>query len=145
MPASTQLILVMALVQFAAKLNQCRFLLRGRHRLPHVNCYPAAERLRGRGGDSEATEHGDTPRAYGCEQAAISTEHGSSRATTDLAEFVRVTGCHRKHALRALNGSSAPLKRRQRERLCDEAAHQALTTLWEASDRIAANGCKSSS
>jgi hypothetical protein len=35
-----------------------RFLLLRRCRLPHVNCYPAAE-LRGGGGDGEATEHGD--------------------------------------------------------------------------------------
>ena len=28
-----------------------------------VDCYPAAELLRGGGGDGEATEHGDTARA----------------------------------------------------------------------------------
>jgi len=53
-----------------------------------------------------------------------------------LAEFVRVTGYHRKHALRVLNhppGSSEP---RRREPLYDEAVHQALTGLWEAADRI---------
>src|ERR1700730_9626102 len=38
-----------------------RYLLPGRCRLPHVNCYPAAE-LRGGGGDGEATEHDDTAR-----------------------------------------------------------------------------------
>lgn len=53
-----------------------------------------------------------------------------------LAEFVRVTGYHRKHALRELNRSSAPAKFRQRERLYDEAVHQALAALWEAADRI---------
>jgi hypothetical protein len=53
-----------------------------------------------------------------------------------LAEFVRVTGYHRKHALRVLNCSSAPAKPRQRERLYDEAVHQALAGLWEAADRI---------
>jgi hypothetical protein len=53
-----------------------------------------------------------------------------------LAEFVRVTGYHRKHALRVLNHSSAPTKPRQCERLYDEAVHQALARLWEASDRI---------
>src|SRR5579875_2707950 len=37
-----------------------------------------------------------------------------------LSEFVRVTGYHRKHALRELNRSSAPVKPRQRERLYDE-------------------------
>src|SRR6266849_1056829 len=38
-----------------------RFLLPERSRLPHVNCYPAAE-LRGGGGDGEASEHRDTAR-----------------------------------------------------------------------------------
>ena len=54
-----------------------------------------------------------------------------------LSEFVRISGYHRKHALRVLNqSSSAPAKPRQRERLYDEAVHQALATLWEAADRI---------
>ena len=53
-----------------------------------------------------------------------------------LAEFVRVTGYHRKHALRVLNHASTSAIRRQRERLYDEAVHQALTVLWEAADRI---------
>jgi hypothetical protein len=35
-----------------------------------------------------------------------------------------------------LNHSSAPAKPRQRERLYDEAVHQALAGLWEAADRI---------
>jgi hypothetical protein len=42
-----------------------RFLLPSRGRLPQINCYPAAE-LRGGGGDGEATEHGNTARAEGC-------------------------------------------------------------------------------
>ena len=53
-----------------------------------------------------------------------------------LAEFVRVTGYHRKHALRVLSRSSAPPEPRQRERLYDEAVHQALAVLWEAADHI---------
>ena len=53
-----------------------------------------------------------------------------------LAEFVRVTGYHRKHALRVLNRSSASAKPRQRERLYDEAVHQAVAVLWDAADRI---------
>jgi peptidoglycan/LPS O-acetylase OafA/YrhL len=40
-----------------------RFSLPSRGLLPHVNCYRAAKPLRGGGGDGEATEHGDTPRA----------------------------------------------------------------------------------
>jgi hypothetical protein len=53
-----------------------------------------------------------------------------------LSEFVRVTGYHRKHALRVLNRSASAPNPRQRERLYDEAVHQALAVLWEAADRI---------
>ena len=53
-----------------------------------------------------------------------------------LEEFVRVTGYHRKHALRVLNHASTSAFPRRRERLYDEAVHQALIVLWEAADRI---------
>jgi len=53
-----------------------------------------------------------------------------------LAEFVRVTGYHRKYALRVLNQSPTPLSPRQPERVYDEAVHQALAGLWETADRI---------
>jgi len=53
-----------------------------------------------------------------------------------LAEFVRVTGYHRKHALRVLNHSSRSVKPCRRNRVYDEAVHQALAVLWEAADRI---------
>jgi hypothetical protein len=53
-----------------------------------------------------------------------------------LVEFVRVTGYHREHALRVLNHSSRSAKPRRRERLYDEAVHQALAVLWETADRI---------
>jgi hypothetical protein len=53
-----------------------------------------------------------------------------------LSEFVRVTGYHRKHALRVLNHPPTSRSPRRRERLYDEAVHQALTVLWEAADRI---------
>jgi AAA+ superfamily predicted ATPase len=46
-----------------------------------------------------------------------------------LAEFVRVTGYHRKHALRVLNQSPTALSPRQRERVYEEAVHQALARL----------------
>jgi Integrase core domain len=55
-----------------------------------------------------------------------------------LGEFVVLTGYHRKHALRLLNGGTgtpAPPKR-GRLRLYDEAVRQALIVFWEASDRI---------
>ena len=53
-----------------------------------------------------------------------------------LAEFVRVTGYHCKHALRVLNHPPTPPTPRRRERLYGQAVHQALAVLWEAADRI---------
>ena len=53
-----------------------------------------------------------------------------------LSEFVRVTGYHRKHALRVLNHPTTSPVPHQPERVYDEAVHQALTVLWEAADRI---------
>jgi hypothetical protein len=54
-----------------------------------------------------------------------------------LDEFIKVTGFHRKHAIRALKrhtgNGSAPVPR---ARIYDEAAVAALTILWEAADRI---------
>jgi len=55
-----------------------------------------------------------------------------------LAELVRVTGYHRKHAQRVLNHLSTPPQARRRERLYDEVAQRALAVLWEAADRICA-------
>ena len=64
----------------------------------------------------------------------------SSKAdkTLILDEFVRLTGYHRKHAVRVLGGR-VPAKKPStgsRPRLYDEAVRQALVVLWEASDRI---------
>ena len=55
-----------------------------------------------------------------------------------LDEFVALTGYHRKHAIRVLNGSGAVRTqgRRARPRLYDEAVCQAMIVLWEASDRV---------
>jgi hypothetical protein len=53
-----------------------------------------------------------------------------------LEEFVRVTGYHRKHALRVLNRTPSSASSRSRHRLYDEATLQALKVLWEAADRI---------
>src|SRR5215469_8026373 len=53
-----------------------------------------------------------------------------------LAEFVRVTGYHRKHAFCVLNHPPTPPTAVRRERLYDQAVHQALAVLWEAADRI---------
>jgi hypothetical protein len=53
-----------------------------------------------------------------------------------LDEFTRVTGYHRKHALRVLHQPFVPRPARPRPRIYDEAVRQALALLWEASDRI---------
>jgi hypothetical protein len=53
-----------------------------------------------------------------------------------LDEFIRVTGYHRKHALRVLNRPFVAQLVRKRPRIYGEAVHQALTLLWEAADRI---------
>jgi hypothetical protein len=55
-----------------------------------------------------------------------------------LNEFVKVTGFHRKHAIRALKRSPRQEARepRQRARIYNEAVREALTIVWEAADRI---------
>jgi hypothetical protein len=54
-----------------------------------------------------------------------------------LDEFVDITGYHRKHAMRLLRGHDGPRRsRRARRRVYDEAERNALTLLWEASDRV---------
>lgn len=55
-----------------------------------------------------------------------------------LDEFVAVTGFHRKHAIRVLNGGQElrPSTRSARPTLYDEAVRQSLVVLREASDRI---------
>src|SRR5436190_15489920 len=55
-----------------------------------------------------------------------------------LDEFVKVTGFHRKHAIRALKKSpkQEQSEPRRRARIYDEAVRKALTIAWEAADRI---------
>ena len=57
-----------------------------------------------------------------------------------LDEFTEVTGFHRKHAIRVLNGESgkeaAGGSRKTRSRIYDEAVREALIVVWEAADRI---------
>src|SRR5690349_4824626 len=53
-----------------------------------------------------------------------------------LDEFVRLTGYHRKHAIRVLRTTVSPAGPRVRERVYGEAVKQALIILWEAADRI---------
>lgn len=56
-----------------------------------------------------------------------------------LDEFVALTGYHRKHPIRVLNGFSGtpPAARQKRLRLYEEAVRQALIVLWEASESMA--------
>src|SRR3954468_1332919 len=63
---------------------------------------------------------------------------GRNQKKEILDEFVKVTGFHRKHAIRALKKSlkQGTPKARQRGRIYDEAVREALTIVWEAADRI---------
>jgi hypothetical protein len=55
-----------------------------------------------------------------------------------LDEFVKVTGFHRKHAIRVLKETPRPATGEppQRARIYNEAVREALTVVWEAADRI---------
>ena len=54
-----------------------------------------------------------------------------------LDEFVALTGCHRKHAIRVLRCKSVvDPAAKARNRIYDEATRQALIVLWEAADRV---------
>ena len=60
-----------------------------------------------------------------------------------LDEFTQVTGYHRKHAIRALNGAVAKTAgQRKRDRVYDEAVHRALIVVWEVADRICSKRLK---
>jgi hypothetical protein len=63
-----------------------------------------------------------------------------------LEEFTKVTGFHRKHAIRVLNHTSrelaAGLEHPPRNRVYNEAVREALIVLWEAADRICAKRLK---
>ncbi len=72
-------------------------------------------------------------------EAIAGRYHAATRIEkkTILDEFIKVTGFHRKHAIRSLKrtnrewAASAP-----RSRIYDEAIRSALIILWEAADRI---------
>ncbi|WP_372613705.1 ISNCY family transposase, partial [Halomonas sp.] len=56
-----------------------------------------------------------------------------------LDEFTLTSGCHRKSAIRILNGSAeldTQPRKTTRPRVYDDAVHQALIVMWEASDRV---------
>ena len=58
--------------------------------------------------------------------------------TRVLDEFIAVSGCHRKHAIRLLTATSpaATTATAVPRRTYDEAVREALIVLWEAADRI---------
>ena len=72
-------------------------------------------------------------------EAIASRYHAATRVEkkTILDEFIKVTGYHRKHAIRSLkrtnreSAASVP-----RSRIYVEAVRSALIILWEAADRI---------
>ncbi len=54
-----------------------------------------------------------------------------------LDEFVALTGCHRKHAIRTLSREpTGEHEAAARKRVYDEAVRQTLIMLWEAGDRV---------
>ena len=58
--------------------------------------------------------------------------------TRILDEFMTISGFHRKHGVRFLNGLDGQYLAKQAysRRICDEAVLEALIFTWEASDRI---------
>ena len=56
-----------------------------------------------------------------------------------LSEFIAVSGYHPKYAIEVLNREESKPRlpqKRNRRRLYEEAARQALIVMWEASDRV---------
>jgi hypothetical protein len=55
-----------------------------------------------------------------------------------LNEVASLTGYHRKHAIRVLNGTvpNPAVPRAPRNRIYDAAVRQALVVFWEAGDRV---------
>ena len=83
----------------------------------------------------EATEFGNRELI----QAIAERYHAAGRTQKKqiLDEFIKVTGYHRKHAIRALRRTSGKgAEPAPRSRLYDEAVLSALAILWEAADRI---------
>src|SRR3981081_2965831 len=72
--------------------------------------------------------------------AAIGQRYRTADRTNKKAildEFTKVTGYHRKHAIRILTAKSASFRERPAaRRIYQEAVKEALIVLWEAADRI---------
>lgn len=73
-------------------------------------------------------------------RAIVERYHLSGRAEKGriLDEFVKLTGYHRKHAVRLLNAGpeKLPASCHSSRRIYDEAIREALVVIWEAADRI---------
>jgi hypothetical protein len=72
-------------------------------------------------------------------EAIAGRYHGATRIEKKkiLDEFIKVTGFHRKHAIRALKRHTGNRTEQvPRSRIYDEAVSSVLTILWEAADRI---------
>ena len=71
------------------------------------------------------------------------TKHEKTRI---LDEYVALSKCHRKHAIRLLTDdpaeTEAPLEPTPGRRIYAEAVREALTVLWEAADRICSKRLK---
>lgn len=71
---------------------------------------------------------------------AVSQRYQTANRTSKkliLDEFTKVTGYHRKHAIRVFTAPRAtPCERAATRRIYQEAVKEALIVLWEASDRI---------
>jgi len=56
-----------------------------------------------------------------------------------LDEFAKVTGYHRKHAIRVLRGNKQLVQRKSAgQRVYKEAVEESLIVVWEAADRVEA-------
>ncbi|MDQ3666552.1 MAG: hypothetical protein M3410_08225 [Acidobacteriota bacterium] len=53
-----------------------------------------------------------------------------------LDEFAKVTGYHRKHAIRLLRGKPVTERKSVGKRVYQEAVEESLIVVWEAADRI---------
>jgi hypothetical protein len=82
-------------------------------------------------------------------QAIAGRYHAAARTDKKkiLDEFIKVTGFHRKHAIRALRRTVAAADHAKvptpRPRIYDQAVVEGLTILWEAADRICGKRLKS--
>ena len=66
------------------------------------------------------------------------TEASKRDKSRMLDEFIALTGCHRRHAVRLMGqcGEAAVHGAPRGRRIYDEAVRQALIVVWEAADRI---------